>query len=141
MRGRRTNRFSNQLRTIGAIIIMAVTSACDGSLVHVSTSTNVDLKCPPGQMGGGSGGDGTGISCGGTNREELPAGTLVSSISNIVPIGGTLNGTEVCSSATGAPPSYKCKSGIPGQTCGLVPGKKCRDTYRFSTTVCDCLCM
>lgn len=135
-------RVFTTIRVIPKFMIMLVFSACTGPFVQVTTT--VDSRCETGRMGQGDSEDGPGISCGGSNKQELTYPTQASSISNIIPINptnGTIPPNAVCSSANPSVKSYKCKSGIPGQSCGIIPGKKCKDTYNIGTTVCDCMCM
>jgi hypothetical protein len=117
------------------IVALTLLSAC--------VNTNVNVTCPP----GAGPEDGPGISCtADSSKTNLLAGTLVSSINNVVtiPANQTIPTGVVCRvDATHV--STQCRSGIPGQACGFTPGKKCRDTYNMVTTdpnyqMCECRC-
>jgi hypothetical protein len=131
MRSMPLGSFLNAIAVISILLAMALLSACDGSLVHVST--NVTLSCPPSQ-GGPPPDDEPGISCGGTNKIAVSAGTPVAT--NAIQINplGTPPAGSTCSGG------YKCKAGIPGQQCGLSLTTKCKDTWDSSSRMCDCQC-
>jgi len=122
---------SNAIGMVSVFIGMVFLSACDGSLVHVST--NVNLSCPNNEEGTPPDGP-PGINCGGTNKIAVTAGTPVAT--NAIQINplGTPPAGSTCSGG------YKCKAGIPGQQCGFSSTTKCKDTWDFSTHMCDCQC-
>lgn len=129
----------NPVRTVVAIMAIALLSACTVPLVQVETKVNV--TCPDGQSGDPSTEE-PGVNCGGSNKIAVPAGTPVAT--NAVPVNptsGTIPPGATCSSANPGTQSFKCKAGIPGASCGIPAVKKCRDTYNIGNTVCDCLCL
>lgn len=110
------------------------------SLLSACIETNVNVTCPP--NGAGPGDPGPGISCGGSNKMTVAAGTPVAA--NAIPInptGGSVPAGSTCSSKAGSPQSYQCKAATVGVGCGLTPGTtKCKDTYDMTSTACDCQC-
>jgi hypothetical protein len=110
------------------ILALTLLSACIKSNV-------INVDC--------SGDEKPGINCS-TGAIQIPQGTLVSSITNIVTIpvaGQTIpNGATCLYNANPLYNSTKCAGGVPGKPCGFTPGKVCRDTYHTTTSKCECRC-
>ena len=131
MRSMRSRPFLNAMGMIACIMTIALLSACDGALLHVETKVN--LNCPPSQ--GEPPPDGPpGVNCGGTNKIAVSAGTpIATNAIQINPL-GTPPAGSTCSGG------YQCKAGIPGQQCGFSATTKCKDTWDYSSHMCDCQC-
>jgi hypothetical protein len=122
-------------RTLTIVALTLLLSACVKSNV-------INVTCQPGS--GPEENDGTGFSCGGSNKMAVSAGTPVPA--NAIPINptsGTIPAGATCSAG-----SYKCKAATLGVGCGLTPATtKCKDTYNMqnlqpppTSSVCDCQC-
>lgn len=121
-------------RTLTIVALTLLLSAC--------VKSNVNVICRPGS--GPEEEDGTGFSCGGSNKMAVAAGTPVpANAIPINPMGGTIPAGATCSAG-----SYKCKAATLGVGCGLTPATtKCKDTYNMlnqtpppTNSVCDCQC-
>jgi len=120
-------------RTLTIVALTLLLSAC--------VKSNVNVICRPGS--GPEDGDGTGFSCGGSNKIAVAANDPVPT--NAIPINpttGTIPAGATCSGG------YKCKAATLGVGCGLTPATtKCKDTYNMqnqtpppTSSGCDCQC-